>query len=222
MLILLVFCLGVTTLKLRGFMEMKKTAMSSLFLLAAGVGQYAVAATGTVDFEGEVTAETCYANVNGSGASTGSANALIRLPSIGIGALPAAGATAGTTRFTIVVSQDAAGTAPCAATIAGGVAASEVYAVFEAGPENDLQGRLVNSAGVGAAENVKLQLLNKDGMQILAGASGADASTAQRSTVETMVNARSPGLVHYVQYYATAPAKAGLVTGKAIYTLAYK
>lgn len=201
---------------------MKKKAISSLLALAAGFGQYAVASTGTIDFEGQVTAETCYANVNGSGAAQSGANALIRLPSIGAGTLASAGSTAGTTRFIIQVSQDAGGTNPCTANLAGGTAANDVYAFFEAGPENDLQGRLENLTTVGAAQNVKLQMLNKDGDQIVAGAGGAEPWTAQRSTVETMANALTPGLIHYVQYYATGAASAGLVSGKAVYTLAYK
>lgn len=203
--------------------KMKKSTISSLLLMAVGLSQYAAASSGTIDFEGEVTAETCYANVNGSGAAQSNADALIKLPSIGVGALSSAGDTAGTTRFSIVVSQDAGGTNPCAASVAG-APANDVYAYFEAGPENDLNGRLVNlvTATAGAAQNVKLQLLNKDGTQIVAGASGAEPWTAQRSTLESMANALSPGLIHYVQYYSTGVATAGLVSGKAVYTLAYK
>lgn len=199
-----------------------------LGIALGGLVQQAQASTGEIGFEGEVTAETCYAKVNGGTASQNNASATIALPSVGVNTLPAIGSTAGTTRFTIQVSADAAVTQPCVATfIPSGLSATEVYAFIEAGPENNIAGRLVNlnETGnvAGHAEHVALELLNNQSTPIIAGASGPAPWTAQNSTVATMAAALSPGLVHYVRYYAEqAPIVAGKVKGKAVFSLAYK
>ncbi len=201
---------------------MKKFGSICVLLAAvSAASMQASAATGTIDFAGEVTAQTCFASVNGGSTSDTAANATIRLPSVGAALLANAGDTAGTSRFIIRVSADAGGSQPCAATV-GGAAATDVYAFIEAGPENNLLGRLVNSAGVGGAANVDLQLLNSAGNPIIAGGTGPSPWLTQNSTLETMANALNTGLVHYVQYYATGAATAGTVQGKAIFSLAYK
>jgi major type 1 subunit fimbrin (pilin) len=203
-------------------LKMKKIGSICLLLAVSSVASVqAFASTGTIDFGGEVTAQTCFASINGSTASDSAASATIRLPSVGAGLLKSAGDTAGTSRFIIKVSADGSGATPCAATV-GGSAATDVYAFIEAGPENNLQGRLINTAASGAAANVDLRLLNSAGTPIVAGATGASPWLAQNSTIENMANALNTGLVHYVQYYATGAATAGAVQGRAVFSLAYR
>jgi major type 1 subunit fimbrin (pilin) len=201
---------------------MKKLGSICVLLAAvSAASMQASAATGTIDFNGEVTAQTCHASVNGGTPSATGANATIRLPSVGAALLANSGDTAGTSRFIIRVSADSTGTTPCAATVSGSTA-DDVYAFIEAGPENNLLGRLVNSAGAGGATNVDLRLLNSAGDPIIAGGTGPSPWLAQNSTVASMADALNTGLVHYVQYYATGAATAGTVVGKAIFSLAYK
>ena len=158
------------------------------------------ASSGTISFTGSVNAETCAAVVNNS-----SADATVTLPAVPASSLSAAGATAGSTAFTInLTGCDAANT--------------KTRAYFEAGGQVNSTGRLNNSAASGAT-NVELELLDVDdnNSAIVAG------DYASQSTTGTTVDASSgTGTLNYaVRYYATGVATAGAVTSSVTYSIIY-
>ncbi|SMF53009.1 fimbrial protein [Pseudogulbenkiania subflava] len=179
---------------------MKKTLLSAM--IAAGViaiSQNAMAADGTITFNGNITAQTCTINGNGSG----SKDFTITLPTVSSSTLASAGQTAGRTPFNIALTNCTPNT-------------GNVHAFFEAGPTTDATtGRLILNAG--GATNVQLGLLNSDFTEIKAGF--ADASQNSKSVAITSGSATLP---YYVQYVATGTASAGAANSSVLYTIAYQ
>ncbi|MBC3253860.1 type 1 fimbrial protein, partial [Serratia fonticola] len=99
------------------------------------------ASTGTINFNGELTATTCDVVVDGQ-----AADATVVLPTIGTNLLDAATKTAGETGFVMALNN-------CSGTL------QTASAFFEAGASVDqVTGRLKNLTG--GATNVSLQLLD--------------------------------------------------------------
>lgn len=161
------------------------------------------AATGTVTFNGKLVTATCNANVGGTTLS----GTDVILPTLHIGALAAENATAGTTPFTITLT-DGSGSA-CAQSnglIATPYFESEVAKVNSAG-------RLINTDDT-TGSVVDVQLLNSAGTVININ----DSSVTQATSKGT-----AAGVFNYsARYYATAPAVAGNVTSSVSYSIIYK
>jgi major type 1 subunit fimbrin (pilin) len=181
--------------------RMKKTLISALFVAgAAMVAQGAFAADGTITFTGNISAQSCTINGNGSG----SKDFTVALPTVSASTLAAAGATAGRTPFNIALSD-------CTP------ASGNVHTYFEPGPTVDsATGMLVLNAG--GASNVEIGLQNSDFSNIVVGA--ADASQNSKSVAISESGAAT--LNYYAQYVATGVASAGAANSSVMYTLSYQ
>lgn len=154
------------------------------------------ASDGTITFSGAVTGSTCTVQLNG-----GSASGTVTLPTVSTSALTSAGSTAGSTPFTLDVSN---------CTFSGGLTAVTAY--FEAGANVDgTTGRLTNTGGAG---NVQLQLY--------LGSNYASKVAAGQSSQNTATPLTGTGQLRYgVEYYATGTATAGSVASTVTYSLIY-
>lgn len=185
---------------------MKKLALGLSLAAAMGFAVTAQAAsTGTITFEGELTATSCDVNVDGQGS-----DATITLPTMGINQLDAAGKTAGRTNFVMDLTN-------CAGTL------KTVAAYFEAGASVDpVTGSLKNATGADNATKVSLQL--RDGSStsydvIKAG----DASQSTKTTFVTYDATEGTATLPYaVEYYAEDATTAGKVNSSVVYSLMYK
>ncbi|WP_114195754.1 fimbrial protein [Edaphovirga cremea] len=184
---------------------MKKLAIvASLVTVFGSVGMAQAFSTGTITFNGELTATTCNVNVDGQGA-----DATITLPTIGTSQLSGATQTAGRTGFVMALS-DCAGTLPTAS------------AFFEAGSTVDqTTGRLINS---GSAGNVSLQL--RDGSStsqavIKAGDQG-QSQIGGTTYVAYDTTSGTATLPYAVEYYAEGATTAGQVTSSVVYSIQYQ
>lgn len=178
------------------FVTLLLTAIAGVF-----VANSAMAADGTIDFSGEITANTCTVVVDNS--STGSGT--IVLPVVAAAALPMNGSTAGTTAFNIHLSN-------CSISDA-----ATVTTYFEPGAYVNADGRLSQST-VGGASNVEIQLLNSDQavMQL------HEPAGSQNDTGVAMVLGDTVAtLSYYAQYYATGLVTAGPVTSQVSYSIVY-
>ena len=107
---------------------MKKVIMTSLLASAMfTTGAVSAASSGTITFNGELTANTCDVSVDGQGA-----DATVTLPTVSVSQLDKATKTSGQTGFNMTLSN-------CSGTL------ESASAFFEAGPSLDLStGRLIN------------------------------------------------------------------------------
>jgi len=183
-------------------MKCKTLAIAALF--SAAGAQFASASDGTINFNGELTDQTCTIAVNGT---VSPAIATVTLPAVSVASLTVAGQVSGATSFNIELSN-------CSRV--GGTAA----AFFEAGGSVDqFTGNLNNTAGVGGATNVQLQLLDSQtGSQIQAGNSSQISATTRN-----FISGGGPTIMPYaVQYYALGATTAGPVTSSVTYSINYQ
>ena len=190
--------------------------MKKLFIaasiLAAFAGMNAQAAsTGTIYFNGELTATTCNVVVDNQ-----AADATIQLPTVGTNQLTEAGQTAGETSFNMALS-DCKGTLKTAS------------AFFENGTTVDTNGRLKNTStgapatateeAKSAATLVSLQLLDggNNGAPIVVGNSSQVANNAYAD-----IATGSATLPYSVRYYADGATTPGLVKSQVVYSIQYK
>ncbi|WP_316156560.1 fimbrial protein [Cupriavidus sp. BIC8F] len=185
-----------THTKLLAALIVAGTAMGAQFAHAATTN-----ADGQITFNGQITAQTCTINGNG----TGSKNFAVTLPTVSASTLAQAGDTAGQTPFYIALTNCTPNT-------------GNVHTYFEAGPTTDTTtGNLIVDAG--GATNVQIRLLNggTDNSPIKAGFTDA----AQNSGV-VAINSGSATLPYYAQYYATGAATAGAANSTVMYSIAYQ
>ncbi|MBB1201006.1 type 1 fimbrial protein [Enterobacteriaceae bacterium 89] len=180
---------------------MKKLAIiASLAAVFGSVNMAQAASTGTITFNGELTANTCDVVVDGK-----AADATVTLPTEGISLLNAATKTAGETGFVMALNN-------CAGTL------QTASAFFEAGASVDaVTGRLKNS---GTAGNVSLELLDASSPSrsvIAAGNSNQVTNTTFKD-----VSAGSANLPYAVRYYAEGATTAGTVVSNVVYSIQYK
>lgn len=183
-----------------------KLTLKTLVTLATAVALpcFAVAAP-TVQFQGEVTDQTCDVNINGE------TNSTILLPTVNTSELSAGGSTAGVTPFTITLSN------------CGEVAKGKTITTNFLGHNVTSAGVLNNTATMTPADNVGIQLLEND---------SKDATPIKLSGVTPSVSAMSfaadstdTSISHTfgAQYYAIdKAATAGKVLAVAEYTVSYK
>ncbi len=181
---------------------MKKLALVSSMVAAFGsVGMAQAASTGTINFSGELTSNTCDVVVDGQGA-----NATVTLPTVGINQLDSATKTAGDTGFVMALNN-------CSGTL------QTASAYFEAGPSVDpMTGRLKNLTGT--ASNVSLQLL--DGSSASQAVIQAGNTNQVTNTEYKDVSGGSTTLPYIVRYYAEGQTTAGTVVSNVVYTIQYQ
>lgn len=184
---------------------MKKIIAIAAFGSIFTVSAVQAAGSGTVNFVGTVTSQTCNAAVNGSSAPT---DATVTLPTVQASSLAAVGNTAGQTAFKVDVTG-------CAATNPAG--AGTVRAFFEKGPNVDANGRLINTASTTPATNVVLELVEGTGNSAL---KAGDIS--QNTGNFVAISGGNATLPYSVRYYATGSATAGSVASSVTYSLVYK
>ncbi|PKH26673.1 fimbrial protein [Enterobacterales bacterium CwR94] len=179
---------------------MKKIiALSALAAMMATSAAHA-ASSGTITFNGELTATTCDASVDGKGPS-----ATVQLPILSTSLLNAAGVVKGETFYNINLSN-------CAGVL------KTASAYYEAGSTVDsASGRLKNTTG--SASNVQLQLSDGSGAQgvIKVG----DASQIANTTYLDVASGTAV-LPYSVAYYATDATGPGTVVSSVVYSIQYK
>lgn len=184
-------------------MSMKPVLLTTALAVACGalaLAPVAYAADGTITINGVVQANTCAINVNGSGSSS----TTVTLPTVSTANLTAAGAVAGATAFSIVLSS------------CGTALNTHSVSAYWTGGNIQPDGNLKNTA---ATNNVEVQLLS-------GGVSGTamtlnSAQGAQNSPTAT-ISSGAATLNYAAQYYATAAASAGNVSSTVSYTLVYQ
>ncbi|AHG19340.1 fimbrial protein [Chania multitudinisentens RB-25] len=180
---------------------MKKILLSAIATVALSSGVAQAASTGTITFNGELTATTCDVIVDGQ-----AADATVVLPTVGTNQLQAATRTAGATGFVMALNN-------CSGTL------ESASAFFEAGASVDqVTGRLQNVSG--SATNVSLQLLDASSPTqavIEAGNQSQVANTTYKSILSG-----SASLPYIVRYYAEAPTTPGTVISNVVYSIQYE
>ncbi|WP_114194431.1 fimbrial protein [Edaphovirga cremea] len=183
---------------------MKKLAIvASLVTVFGSVGMVQAASTGTITFNGELTATTCNVNVDGQGA-----DATITLPTISTSQLSGATQTAGRTGFVMALS-DCAGTLPTAS------------AFFEAGSSvEQTTGRLKNMTGT--AGLVSLQLRDGSSTSQAVIKAGDQSQIDDTEYVAYNTTSGTATLPYAVEYYAEGETTAGTVASNVVYSIQYK
>ncbi|MBC3378699.1 type 1 fimbrial protein [Serratia fonticola] len=179
----------------------KLTIAASLIAVFGTVGMAQAASTGTITFNGELTANTCDVVVDGQGA-----DATVVLPTVGTNQLQTAARTAGDTGFVMALNN-------CSGTL------ETASAFFEAGASVDtVTGRLANLSGT--ATNVSLQLL--DGSSPSLAVIKAGSSDQVNTMTYKDVSAGSTTLPYIVRYYAENATTAGTVISNVVYSIQYQ
>ncbi|MGC1065325.1 fimbrial protein [Pantoea agglomerans] len=181
-------------------MNTKFRTLNLAVLISAGLVSASVfaASDNTINFQGEVTTETCSVSVNGNNASP-----VVLMPTVSTSDLAASGATAGDTTFTVAVSG-------CAG---DSTSATKISTVF-VGNNVSAAGNLSNT---GTAKNVEVQILDpKDAVvNLTSGYTGSGDLTLQ--TGET-----SGSATYSARYYASGTPTAGTVTASLQYAVTYQ
>lgn len=184
-------------------MKMNKTAIALAVFGLTGAGS-ALAADGTITFNGKITDQTCEITTPGGKDFT------VTLPTVSAQTLAAAGEVAGRTPFAINLSNCSAG---------------QVATYFEPGPTVDYNtGRLNNQidAASNGATNVQIQLLGENNGFLPVLAAGANGAQTNSQWVTVANEGDGADLNYYAEYYATAAAGAGDVSTNVQYTIIYQ
>ncbi|MBK4785154.1 MAG: type 1 fimbrial protein [Pantoea sp. Pent] len=180
---------------------MKKLTLLSALVAMAAVSGAQAASSGTITFNGELTASTCDVSVDGKGPSS-----TVVLPPLSTSGFQKAGETGGTTKFLMTLTN-------CKGTL------QTASAFFEAGPSVDMtSGRLKNTTG--SATNVQLQLL--DGSSTTQAPIDVGNSNQMTNTQYVDISSGNTTLPYAVRYYATNAATAGTVVSNVTYSIQYK
>ena len=181
---------------------MKIKALSLAALVCATGAQFANAADGTINFNGELVNQTCTIAVDGV---VSPAVASVTLPTISTSLLTAAGQAEGRTGFNIQLSN-CVGTAATAA------------AFFNSGATVDpITGNLNNMTGT--ATNVQLQLVDAQGGAVIQAGNTNQRTQTTRNTIDASGAANMP---YAVQYFATGTTTAGTVVSSITYNVDYQ
>lgn len=179
----------------------KLTIVASLIAVFGTVGMAQAASTGTITFNGELTANTCDVKIDDQ-----NENATVILPTVSTSQLQTATFTAGDTNFVMALSN-------CSGTL------ETASAYFQAGASVDaVTGRLRNTTG--GATNVSLQLLDASSPTQAVIKAGSPEQVGAM-TYKT-VTGGSTTLPYIVRYYAEAPTTAGTVISNVVYSIQYQ
>lgn len=183
---------------------MKKVMILAVLAAAGFVGASQAAPTGTINFTGQLTDNTCDVNIDGQGV-----NPLIHLPTIQTSQLQTQGEVAGRTGFNVALTNC---TAP---------AQSGVSVFFQAGDTVDqITGRLKNTdVSTTGATNVSLQLL--DATNSFAPIKAGNQSQVTDTSYVEVAEDGSATVPYAVEYYADDATTAGMVTSKVLYSIQY-
>ncbi|MFH0265620.1 fimbrial protein [Vibrio rumoiensis] len=178
---------------------MKKIALLSAVFAAAAITNVQAADTGTITFNGTLTASTCDVAVEGQ-----ASDVMVTLPTVSTSNLASVGETAGSTPFSMSLSG-------CTGTL------TTASAFFEAGTSVDPStGRLKNTGG--DAGLVSLQL--KDGSNDEVIKAGSSEQIANTTFVD--VASGEAVLPYAVEYFAEGTTTAGTVSSSVTYSIQYK
>ncbi|OPA96928.1 fimbrial protein [Pseudomonas fluorescens] len=181
---------------------MKTKALTLAALVCASSAQFANAADGTVNFNGELVNQTCTVAVDGV---VSPAIQTVTLPTISTGLLTSAGQTEGRTGFNVTLS-DCVGTAATAASF------------FNSGATVDpVSGNLLNTSGT--ATNVQLQLVDAQGGAVIQAGNTNQRTNTTRNTIDTNGAANMP---YAIQYVATGATTAGTVISSVTFNVDYQ
>lgn len=171
-------------------------------IMLMGAASQSFAMTGIVQFSGEISSETCTAEVGSAGTET----AVVNLPKVALGSLSSVGTTAADTKFSIKIVASGGGDCDIENTVSG------IY--FEPNSQQiNNDGRLNNTAADGA-KDIELRLLNNIKQPINLTKNYGDQESSAIS--ENVFN-------YYAQYYAASDAAtAGKVVSEVNYTIVYK
>lgn len=146
----------------------------------------------TINFRGEITAQTCNVSVNGE-----TSNPVVLLPTVSTPVLSIAGQTAGNTDFSIEVKD-------CLQT---SKASAWVYTALNGG-----NGNILNTAGT--ASNVEIRILD--------GVTQQQIRMAYETSKATVSSTGAATIPLVAQYYSTGNTTAGSVIGTAMYIMRYE
>jgi major type 1 subunit fimbrin (pilin) len=182
---------------------MKSTLLKAMAISAIALAsQAAFASDGTINFTGELTAQTC--SINGT-AADGNRNVSVTLPAATQSSLAIVGATSAETAFQIALTSCTPAT-------------GTVRTRFESGPNVDAATGELLTSGAGASAGLRIQLLNQDRSVIAVGTSDASQNSAP-STITT-----GAATLNYIARYHRVSATAlvaGAVTSSVTYSMAY-
>lgn len=192
-------------------MRFNTKKLAAIICCAAAMSGMQIASAddqGTLTFNGMISDNTCDVAVNG-----GTADATIKLPTVSANTLAAQGDTTGRVFVRMDLSNCGLVSVP-----GDDPTATEVYAFWQASPDINLNGRLLNTdTGAGAATNVEIQMLNDS----MAAIDLAKADGAQNTSIAQITAANTAELVHYAQYFATGASTPGTVASKLEYVISY-
>ncbi|GLQ95818.1 fimbrial protein [Dyella mobilis] len=187
---------------------MKKLILSAALIAGLGVfaANSAMAADGTITFNGQISAVTCTVHGDTPGGTSG--NFTVTLPTVASSAFGAVAAVAGSTGYNIIVG----GTGDTGCT--DGTNVSVHYE--STSPRVDLTtGNLQLDPGTGVATGVQIQIL--DG----ATRAAINLATAPDSSSVTVAS-NTATIPFFAQYISTAAAvTAGPANSSVLYTIAY-
>ena len=178
-------------------------------ILAAGASLLAMSAhanNGQIDFQGELTAQTCAVNVDGAAGQP----AVVVLPSISANLLTAPNSVAASRGFLINLTG-------CAEQGGNALAFFEYNAAFVDPADGTLKNLL--PTGAATASNVHLQILDGvSGDPIVVG-SGAQLTGNSAQIIDPAGNATLPYSVQYISPQGNATA--GAINSSVTYSIAY-
>ncbi|CAB3809328.1 hypothetical protein LMG28688_06966 [Paraburkholderia caffeinitolerans] len=179
----------------------KKIAAIAVVVAAAAPAMAFADSANTINFQGEVTTQTCTVTINGNAASP-----TVLLPTVSTSALATAGSNAGTTNFTV-------GVTGCTSQ----ASATPIKTVF-VGNQVDNNGNLGNT---GTAGGVALQLLDPTAPSTPFSLLGATGYAAPGLSLAAGATSATHNFA--VRYYSAAgSATAGSVLGSVQYALSYQ
>lgn len=182
---------------------MNKLAIALSAALAIGASFSASAQSGTITFNGQITATTCSVTWPGNGGLT--KDPIVTLPTVPTTALANAGDTAGTQTVSLVIGGS---DAECTS----GHAAIELNPKRDANQSNGFLNNLIDVAS-GGAENVQVALRDDKDAPI-------NIATPWRSAEIDLATTQQIDFA--AEYRATGKADAGKVNASVGYTIDYK
>ncbi|WP_249226345.1 fimbrial protein [Entomohabitans teleogrylli] len=177
---------------------MNRTSLLAM-VIGAGFTVPVLAYDGMIQFNGNITDNTCEISINGGGSTE-----TVNLPRIPASALNSAGVTDGETPFTIALNNCSGSTLVSA------------YTYFEGGTYVDLATGRLNTASVGgAAENVQIELLDNTSQAIVVG----DQNSQSSRLID--ISSGSGSMDYIARYYASDAVTAGTVYTSVNYSIIY-
>lgn len=174
-----------------------KLALSTIIGGCLASGYAHSASTNTINFQGEVSAETCSVTVNGN-----TATPTVLMPTASTTDLAASGDTAGQTTFTM-------GLTGCTGNATAATTASTVFV----GNQVTSTGNLGNT---GTAKNVEIQLLDTKSAVI-----DLTSNYTASGDLTLAIGNTSSSADYIAQYYATGKSTAGTVLASLQYAVTY-